>query len=58
MNRKKFFTSVSLGAVGFAIYNSFPIKYLSKKSNNPNSSVKVKINPLAVSRNQKGNKNV
>lgn len=58
MNRKKFFTSVSLGAVGFAIYNSFPMKYFSNKSNNPNKTVKVKINPLAVSRNPKGNKNV
>lgn len=58
MNRKKFFTSVSLGAVGFTIYNSFPMKLFTKKSNNPNSSVKIKINPLAVSRNQKGNKNV
>lgn len=58
MNRKKFFTSVSLGAVGFAIYNSFPMKLFTKKSNNPNSTVKLKINPLAVSRNPKGNKNV
>jgi len=58
MNRKKFFTSVSLGAVGLAIYNSFPMKLFTKKSNNPNSTVKVKINPLAVSRNPKGNKNV
>lgn len=58
MNRKNFFTSVSLSAVGFAIYNSFPMKLFAKKSNNPNSTVKVKINPLAVSRNQKGNKNV
>jgi hypothetical protein len=58
MNRKKFFKSVSLGAVGFAIYNSFPMKYFSKKSNNPNTAAKVKINPLAVSRNPKGNKNV
>jgi hypothetical protein len=58
MNRKKFFTSVSLGAVGFTIYNSFPMKYFTKKSNNPNSTVRVKMNPLAVSRNPKGNKNV
>ena len=58
MNRKKFFTSVSLGAVGFAIHNSFPMKYFANKSNNPNSTVKVKINPLAVSRNPKGKKNV
>lgn len=58
MNRKKFFTSVSLGAVGFAIYNSMPMKLFTKKFNNPNNAVKVKINPLAVSRNQKGDKNV
>lgn len=58
MNRKKFFTSVSLSAVGFAIYNSVPMKYFSKKIYNPNSTVKVKINPLAVSRNPKGSKNV
>jgi len=58
MNRKNFFTSISLGTVGFAIYNSFPMKYFSKKSNNPNNTVKVKINPLAVSRNPKGSKNV
>jgi hypothetical protein len=58
MNRKKFFTSVSLGAVGLAIYNSFPMKYFTKKSNNPNSTVKVKVNPLAVGRNPKGSKNV
>ncbi len=58
MKRKKFFTSVSLGAIGFAIYNSSPVKLFTKKTNNPNSTVRVKINPLAVSRNPKGNKNV
>lgn len=58
MNRKKFFTSVSLGAIGFAIYNSMPMKLFTKKSYNPNKAVKVKINSLAVSRNPKGSKNV
>lgn len=58
MNRKNFFTSVSLGAVGFAIYNSFPMKYFNKKSNNPTTKIKVKINPLAVSRNRAGKNNV
>ncbi len=58
MKRKKFFTSVSPGAIGFAVYNSSPVKLFTKKTNNPNSTVRVKINPLAVSRNPKGNKNV
>jgi len=58
MNRKKFFISVSLGAVGFAIHNTFPMKYFAKKSYNHISIVKVKSNPLAVCRNPKGSKNV
>jgi len=58
MNRKKFFTSISLGAVGFAVYNSFPMKYVSKKSGSSNNKIEVKINPLAVSRKKAGGKNV
>lgn len=58
MNRKNFFISISLGAVGFALYNSFPMKYFTKKSNNSNTKIKVKINPLAVSRNRAGEKHV
>lgn len=58
MNRKKFFTSISLGAVGFAIYNSFPMKYFSKTSGIFKNKVEVKINPLAVSRKKAGEKNV
>jgi hypothetical protein len=58
MNRKKFFTSISLGAVGFAVYNSFPMKYFSNKSVTFKSRIKVKVNPLAVSRKKVGGKNV
>ena len=58
MNRKKFFTFISFGAIGFSIYNSFPIKYFTKKSLDPNTKIKVKINPLSVSRNKVGVKNV
>jgi hypothetical protein len=58
MNRKKFFTSISLGAVGFAIYNSFPLKYFSKQSVFFKNNVEVKINSLAVSRKKVGEKNV
>lgn len=58
MNRKKFFTSISLGAVGFAVYNSFPMKYLFKKSDIFKNKIEVKVNPLAVSRKKVGGKNV
>lgn len=58
MNRKKFFTSISFGAIGFSIYNSFPMKYFTKKSIDPNTKIKIKINPLSVSRNKAGGKNV
>jgi len=58
MNRKKFFTSISFGVVGFAVYNSFPIKYFSKKSGFFKDKIEVKVNPLAVSRKKVGGKNV
>ena len=58
MNRKIFFTTISLGTIGFTILNSFPMKYFSKKSIDPNNKIKVKINPLSVSRNKAGGKNV
>lgn len=58
MNRKKFFTSVSLGAIGFAVYNSFPMKYFPKASGYVNNKIEIKLNPLAVSRKKVGGKNV
>ncbi len=58
MNRKKFFTSISFGAIGFTIYNSFPMKYFYKKTDRFNHKVSVKINPFAVSRKKVGDKNV
>lgn len=58
MNRKKFFTSITVGTLGFTIFNSFPLRLIHRKSNFPNSKVNIKPNPLAVSRNPKGEKNV
>ncbi len=58
MNRKKFFTSISLGAIGFTIYNSFPIKYFTKPSGFFKNKIEVKANPFAVSRKKLGEKNV
>jgi hypothetical protein len=57
MNRKKFFTSISLGAVGFTIYNSFPMRFFSKQSGSLNNKIEVKPNPLAVSRKKVGENN-
>lgn len=58
MNRKKFFTTITLGAVGLAIFNSFPTKIISNRSKKINKEIEVKINPLAVSRKKAGVKNV
>ncbi|MDY0082388.1 MAG: hypothetical protein RBR74_04340 [Ignavibacteriaceae bacterium] len=58
MNRKKFFTSLTMGTLGFTLFNSYPFKFFKDKSKAPNSNVKLKINPLAVSRKNKGGKNV
>ncbi|MFZ2323231.1 MAG: hypothetical protein WAV89_05990 [Ignavibacteriaceae bacterium] len=57
MNRKKFFTSISLSAIGLALFNTFPMNIISKKFEKENKKVKVKINPLAVSRKKTGDKN-
>ena len=58
MNRKKFFTSISLGAIGFTLFNSFPMNLISKRIDQSKTKIKVKINPDAVSRKKIGNKNV
>jgi hypothetical protein len=58
MNRKKFFTAISLGAIGFTIFNSFPFNIISPKTKKSNQQIKIKINPLAVSRKKIGEKNV
>lgn len=58
MNRKKFFTSISLGAIGLALFNTFPFNLVSKKIEKKNIKVNIKINPLAVSRKKIGDKNV
>ena len=58
MNRKKFFTSLTIGTLGFTLFNTYPFKFFKDKSKTLNSNVKMKINPMAVSRKNKGGKNV
>ncbi len=58
MNRKKFFTSISLSALGLVIYKSFPMKIFFKKAEKNKKEIKVQLNPLAVNRKKIGDKNV
>ena len=47
-----------MGAIGFTLFNSFPMNLISKRIDKSNTKIKVKINPDAVSRKKIGNKNV
>ncbi len=59
MNRKKFFSSIGIAAIGYLITKSFPkIPFVGRILNNKSAGVSVKINPLAVSREKSGKKNV
>lgn len=58
MNRKKFFASLTMSAVGFTLFNSYPFKFFSDRSKNHNFNIKLKTNPMAVSRKKIGGKNV
>lgn len=59
MERKKFFYSIGLGAIGFFAAKNFLFNMLSSKKvkihrTNVVKNSRVKINPLAVSRNKTG----
>jgi hypothetical protein len=56
MNRKKFFALFSTSIVGAALLNFNPLN-LFRARNASENSVKVKINPNAVSREKSGKKN-
>jgi hypothetical protein len=56
MNRKKFFASLGKGSVGLFLMSTFPFNLFGK--NKQTESVKVEINPLAVSRKKIGDKHV
>ena len=59
MNRKKFFASVGITAIGFMITKSFPkIPFVSKILDKKSAGISVKINPLAVRREKPGKENV
>ena len=56
MIRKKFFNIVGLGFIGMFFTRSFPFRFLFKNKMD-DKKIKVKINPLAVKRQNMGGKN-
>ncbi len=60
VERKKFFYSLGAGFAGYFVLKSFPFKLFNSskgKTLKNTDQVKVKINPLAVSRNKIGGNN-
>jgi len=60
LERKKFFISVGAGLAGFVLLKTFPFNLFAKnkiKFRESNRKIKVRINPLAVSRNKIGENN-
>lgn len=56
INRKKFFTSIGIGALGLMLFSFSPVKYILKKETR--TKLKVSANPDAVKRQSKGANNV
>lgn len=56
INRKKFFTSIGTGVVGYFLVKSIPFSFLAKSRKD--KKVTIEINPDAVSRTNIGDKNV
>ena len=56
INRKKFFSSIGTGVIGYFLLKSIPFSFLAKSRKDKN--VIIEINPDAVSRTKIGDKNV
>ena len=57
IKRKNFFSTVGIGLFGFIAVKLIPFSGLLTKSSAKNKTVKVRINPDAVSRENNGKKN-
>ena len=57
IKRNKFFSTVGTGLFGFIAVKVIPFSGLLTKSSTKSKTVKVKINPDAVSRDNRGKKN-
>jgi hypothetical protein len=62
IKRKKFFVSAAASVAAYTVLRSFPLSLLfgnkGNKKNKNRKSDRIKVNPLAVSRNNSGNNNV
>ncbi len=58
IERKKFFTTVGAGFIGYFVMRSLPFKLLNKKKNSKKTKITLEVNPLAVQRKKVGGKNV
>lgn len=56
ISRKNFFITTAIAGFGLVLLKSFPFRFL--QSRKRNEKIRVKINPLAVSRKNIGGKNV
>lgn len=56
INRKKFFSSVGTGVLGYFLMRTFPFSFFAKSGKD--KKVIIEINPDAVSRTKIGDKNV
>ena len=57
INRKKFFSAIGTGLFGFIAVKIIPFSGLLTKSSVKGKTLKVKINPDAIRRENSGNKN-
>lgn len=59
LKRKNFFTSLGAGIAGYVVMRSFPFRLFTNKGNEnkTDSKIKLRINPLAISRNKTGGNN-
>ncbi len=58
IERKKFFTTLGAGFLGYFVLKSFPFRLFNKKKNNKKRKITLEVNPLAVQRKKVGGKNV
>ena len=58
IKRKKFFSSIGTGFIGYVVFRSFPYNLFVKREEKKTQKIKVRINPLAIQRKNTGKNNV
>jgi hypothetical protein len=54
IKRKNFFTTAGTGFMTYVVFRSFPFNLFAKKEEKLTQKIKVRINPLAVQRKNRG----